>query len=57
MVKWATSYYVQPSVILKWVNHLQELKKVGKLDAKLWITSSDNFASWGGGDPDIMFQI
>ena len=52
MVKWATSYYVQPSVILKWVNHLQELKKVGKLDAKLWITSSDNFASWGGGDPE-----
>jgi hypothetical protein len=43
MVKWATSYYVQPSVILKWVNHLQELKKV-KLDANLWITSSDNFA-------------
>jgi hypothetical protein len=50
------SYYVQPSVILKWVNHLQELKK-GKLDANLWITSSDNFASWGGGDPNIMFQI
>ena len=22
MVKWATSYYVQPGVILKWVNHL-----------------------------------
>jgi hypothetical protein len=27
-------------------------KKVGKLDANLWITSSDNFASWGGGDPE-----
>jgi hypothetical protein len=26
MVKWATAYYVQPWVILKWVNHLQELK-------------------------------
>ena len=49
MVKWATPYYVQPSVILKWVNHLQELKKEGKLSKDLWITSSDNFASWGGG--------
>ncbi|MCH3882015.1 MULTISPECIES: glycosyl hydrolase family 17 protein [Tenacibaculum] len=50
MVKWATSYYVQPNVILKWVNHLQELKKSGELSKDLWITSSDNFASWGGGD-------
>ncbi|CAL2064782.1 glycosyl hydrolase family 17 protein [Tenacibaculum sp. 190524A05c] len=49
MVKWATSYFVQPWVILKWVNHLQNLKKEGKLDKDLWITSSDNFASWGGG--------
>ncbi|SNR48425.1 Exo-beta-1,3-glucanase, GH17 family [Lutibacter agarilyticus] len=51
MVTWATSYYVQPSVILKWVNHLQELKKSGELPADLWVTSSDDFASWGGGDP------
>ncbi len=50
MVRWAASYYVQPSVILKWVNHLQELKKSGKLPKDLWITSSDDFASWGGGD-------
>jgi exo-beta-1,3-glucanase (GH17 family) len=50
MVHWASSYYVQPSVILKWVNHLQNLKKQNKLPQKLWITSSDNFASWGGGD-------
>ena len=49
MVKWAASYYVQPGVILKWVNHLQGLKKDGKLSKDLWITSSDNFASWGGG--------
>jgi len=49
MVKWAASYYVQPSVILKWVNHLQELKKSGELPKDLWITSSDDFASWGGG--------
>jgi exo-beta-1,3-glucanase (GH17 family) len=50
MVKWATTYYVQPAVILKWVTHLQSLKKSGDLSKDLWITSSDNFASWGGGD-------
>jgi exo-beta-1,3-glucanase (GH17 family) len=50
MVHWASSYYVTPTIILKWVNHLQELKKIGKLPSDLWITSSDNFASWGGGD-------
>ncbi|MCC1483808.1 glycosyl hydrolase family 17 protein [Winogradskyella immobilis] len=50
MVKWAASYYVQPNVILKWVNHLQELKKNKKLPKDLWITSSDDFASWGGGE-------
>jgi exo-beta-1,3-glucanase (GH17 family) len=49
MVKWATSYYVQPNVILKWVNHLQNLKAKGELPSTLWVTSSDNFASWGGG--------
>ncbi|MBR9860779.1 glycosyl hydrolase family 17 [bacterium] len=50
MVKWAENYYVQPSVILKWVNYLQNLKSEGQLESNLWITSSDNFASWGGGD-------
>jgi exo-beta-1,3-glucanase (GH17 family) len=52
MVKWATSYYVQPGIVLKWVNHLQSLKKKGELPSNLWITSSDNFASWGGGDKE-----
>ena len=51
MVKWAASYYVQPSVILKWVTHLQDLKQQGVLSKDLWITSSDDFSSWGGGDP------
>jgi len=51
MVTWATSYFVRPNVILKWVNHLQELKASGKLSKDLWITSSDDFSSWGGGDP------
>ncbi|MCL7762621.1 glycosyl hydrolase family 17 [Polaribacter sp. Z014] len=50
MVKWAASYFVQPNVILKWVNHLQGLKKNGKLSKEVWITSSDDFSSWGGGD-------
>jgi exo-beta-1,3-glucanase (GH17 family) len=49
MVHWAASYFVAPSVILHWVNHLQSLKANGHLPSGLWITSSDNFASWGGG--------
>ncbi|MCH1583025.1 MAG: glycosyl hydrolase family 17 protein [Flavobacteriales bacterium] len=49
MVHWAASYFVLPNVILQWVNHLQALKANGTLPADLWITSSDNFASWGGG--------
>jgi len=53
MVKWAEAYYVQPSVILKWVKHLQTLKQEGKLPKDLWITSSDDFSSWGGGDPAL----
>ena len=50
MVKWAASYYVEPNIILKWVTHLQKLKKENSLPKDVWITSSDNFASWGGGD-------
>ncbi len=51
MVHWASSYFVPPGVILKWVNYLQELKKKGDLPKDLWITSSDDFASWGGASP------
>lgn len=50
MVRWAASYFIQPSVILKWVTHVQSLKAEGKLPKDLWITCSDDFASWGGGD-------
>lgn len=50
MVHWASSYYVVPDVILKWVTFLQDLKHNSGLPADLWVTSSDNFASWGGGD-------
>jgi len=49
MVNWAAGYYVTPNIILKWVTYLQDLKKQGKLSKDVWITSSDNFASWGGG--------
>lgn len=56
MVKWAASYYVQPNVILKWVDHLQDLKKKGELSKDLWITSSDDFSSWGGGDLSYRVQ-
>lgn len=50
MVHWQEEYYVEPGIILKWVNDLQERKENGELPSDLWITSSDNFASWGGGD-------
>ncbi len=50
MVHWAASYFVEPGIILKWVEHLQDLKANEGLPSSLWITSSDNFASWGGGD-------
>ena len=49
MVHWAASYFVEPKIILKWVNHLQQAKREQKLPEDVWITSSDNFASWGGG--------
>jgi len=49
MVHWQQEYYVKPGIILKWVKNLQERKENGELPEDLWITSSDNFASWGGG--------
>lgn len=49
MVHWQTEYWVEPGIILRWVNYLQDLKRSGELPETLWITSSDNFASWGGG--------
>ncbi len=56
MVKWAASYFVQPWVILKYVNQLQDLKAAGSLSKDLWITSSDNFASWGGGGEEYQVE-
>lgn len=50
MVHWAATYFVSPTVVLNWVKYVQELKISGQLPEELWVTSSDNFASWGGGD-------
>ncbi|MFZ5939544.1 MAG: exo-beta-1,3-glucanase [Bacteroidota bacterium] len=50
MIHWASGYYVDPEVILRWVKHLQDLKKQGRLSDKIWITSSDNYEAWGGGE-------
>ena len=56
MVHWAWDYYVEPAIILKWVNHLQDLKKKGELPETLWITSSDNYAAWGGGGTEYHLE-
>jgi exo-beta-1,3-glucanase (GH17 family) len=56
MVHWAWDYYVEPAIILKWVNHLQDLKKKGELPENLWITSSDNYAAWGGGGSEYHLE-
>ena len=45
----AVEYFVAPKIILAWVTHLQSLKRKGDLPAGVWITSSDNYESWGGG--------
>ncbi|HAA14449.1 MAG TPA: glycosyl hydrolase family 17 [Cytophagales bacterium] len=51
MVHWQAIYWVPPTIILKWVDHLQGKKAAGELPEDLWITCSDDFSSWGGGDP------
>jgi exo-beta-1,3-glucanase (GH17 family) len=47
MVHWAP-YHVTPGIILEHVTHLQDLKAAGDIPADVWITSSDNWASWSG---------
>jgi len=48
MVRWAASYYVQPDVVLKWVRYLKRIREQGGISSNIWLTSSDNYASWGG---------
>ncbi|OUU36971.1 MAG: exo-beta-1,3-glucanase [Cellvibrionales bacterium TMED49] len=50
MVRWAVHYYVYPKTILKWVKYLQKQKQSGIISPDIWITSSDNYESWGGGN-------
>ncbi len=57
MVHWAQTYFVKPAVVLNWVNYLQEKKEKGALHKDVWITSSDNFASWGGGSADYYNEV
>ena len=61
MVHWQTNYFVGPQVILSWVNYFQDLKKTNQIPQDIWVTSSDNFASWGGGDAsyhnDYLLQL
>ena len=49
MVHWASAYFVKPEIILEWVRYLKTRRIEGELPESVWITSSDNFASWGGG--------
>jgi exo-beta-1,3-glucanase (GH17 family) len=49
MVQWAINYFVYPNVILKWVDYLKELRDRGEIPSSVWLTSSDNYESWGGG--------
>jgi len=56
MIQWATGYFVQPGVVLQWVEHLQGLKAKGELSPDIWITSSDNYEAWGGGAPNYKTQ-
>ncbi|KXF82813.1 glycoside hydrolase family 17 protein, partial [Enterovibrio coralii] len=46
MVEWATSYRVEPRIILNRVNELQALKANGTINENIWITSSENWAVW-----------
>jgi len=54
MKPWFSGRSVTSSIqktILKWVNYLQDAKTKGELSEDVWITSSDNYESWGGGNP------
>ncbi|WP_428774818.1 hypothetical protein [Vibrio sp.] len=53
MVHWAP-YHVSPAIILEHVNTLRTKRDAGEIPADVWITSSDNFASWSGlGDYNV----
>jgi exo-beta-1,3-glucanase (GH17 family) len=47
MVTWQ-AHFVPPSVILRWVNTLQEARMTGNIPPAVLITTSDNWAALGG---------
>ncbi len=51
MVHWA-GYHVTPKIITDEVVRLKTLRQSGLLPQHILITSSDNYASWGGGSED-----
>ncbi|MEM6368721.1 MAG: glycosyl hydrolase family 17 [Myxococcota bacterium] len=56
MVHWAP-YHVSPGIILEHVQTLVDLRQAGEIPSDVWITSSDNWASWSGqgqyANPDL----
>ena len=47
-VHWSHWDFVQPKEILNWIKVFRVYIDSGYLDSDLWITSSDNYAAWGG---------
>ena len=47
MVTWQT-HFVPASVILKWIRYLKVARTEGDMPEKTLVTSSDNWAAWGG---------
>ena len=47
MVHWQ-AHWVPPSVILKWVKYLKDARVTGKMPANVLVTTSDNWATFGG---------
>ncbi len=56
MVQWQ-AHDIPVSVVLNYVNELQDLKDAGTIPADIWITSSDNHAVWSATDPSSTSQI
>lgn len=57
MAHFALNYYTSSDVILKWVNHLQQLKNEDKLDKDLYVTSSDDYTSWNNCNKDLLKAV
>ena len=49
MVDWQV-HFVPAKIILKWVNYVIAARDAGTIPKNILVTSSDNFAPWGGSD-------